>query len=404
MVYHTQRVSSPTSIDGRTIRVLALFTVVALTVALPAIVNAAERLVTVYGENQDDGSVIILADSSHIIPVFVRVDVPQLINMTVSEALPVGARVEPGTVGQELFRISRAAGAAGRVGYALSYSFARGDPLTARHDDDHRYLLPFAHGTKHRLSQGFNGSFSHYGENAYAVDFEMPEGTPVHAARAGMVVEVKADSRRGGPSTAYNADANYILIAHADGSFGNYAHLRFGGVLVEPGEWVEAGQQIGYSGNTGRSTGPHLHFDVRLPIADGSMQSVPFVFQGARGAAEPVEGDFYYAHHPGGEPFVEVFGADLRLSDFAEHKVTITGVNRVDVRVEQIDLTFVLFIQNGLDRDVDVDLSLQLVGLDSDVGNRIQQTVPARTEIFATILRTRRGASRIQYGFTVRYR
>lgn len=366
-------------------------------------VAAQQELVTVYGESQDDGSVVVRATSSHIIPVYVNVRVPQLIGMETDAELPYGVALAPGESGVELFTL-RPTRRSGRVGYSLSYAVARGNPATARHDDAVRYLMPFGHGEKRRLSQGFQGIFSHFGENEYAVDFEMPEGTPVHAARDGLVAEVKEDSRVGGRSAGYSDDANYILVMHADGSFANYVHLRYDGAIVEPGESVRAGDVIGYSGNTGRSSGPHLHFDVRLPLRDGTMQSIPFVFGGRDGRlVEPLEGRFYYAWHPGGPAFEEVLGRDIRLTDYAGYSAPYDGRD-LNVRVEQVDLTFVLFFQNGRDRETTMELALELRGLSSDNGDRVDRTVPAGTEVLATILRPIDGAQGIQYGYTLRAR
>lgn len=380
-------------------RALAL---IILAVAVAGPIAAQEELVTVFSESRDDRSVVLRASSAHIIPVYLTVDVPRLINMEPDAELPYGVQLEPGSQGVELFTLSPTA-RQGRIGYSVSYSYARGNPLTANHDDEFRYVVPFAHGEKRRLSQGFGGRFSHYGENEYAIDFEMPEGTPVFAARDGIVAEVKEDSRVGGTSASYSDDANYVLVMHDDGSFANYVHLRYGGAEVEPGDRVTAGQMIGYSGNTGRSSGPHLHFDVRIPTREGRMQSIPFLLRGADGEAlAPEEGRFYYAYHPGGPEFETVFGREILASDYAAYAEPYTARDDIDVRVEQVDLTFVLFVQNGYDRPVDVEIALDLRGLRSDNGRRISRTVAAQTEVFLTILRPIEGASSIQYGYSLR--
>lgn len=375
-----------------------------LLIAVPQISGAQEDQVVVTGEQREDGSVVIRASSAHIIPVYLNVDLARLINMEPDAPTPFGIELAPGATGVELFRL-RPTNTSGRVGYTLSYRYARGNPYTVDHDDDHLYLMPYAHGEKRRLSQGFRGAFSHYGENEYAVDFEMPEGTQVFAARDGIVAEVKEDSRVGGPARSYSGEANYVLVMHDDGSFANYAHLRYDGAVVAPGDRVRAGDLIGYSGNTGRSSGPHLHFDVRIPLPDGTMQSIPFLFLGTDGGpVEPRENQFYYASHPGGPPFEEVYGASITMADFAGYSERFTSASRVDVRVEQIDLTFLVFIRNGLDREADVEISFQLRGLESEAGRVVERTVPPATEVFATILRPLPGATTIQYGYTVRYR
>jgi murein DD-endopeptidase MepM/ murein hydrolase activator NlpD len=129
--------------------------------------------------------------------------------------------------------------------------------------DAYEYGLPFKKGAKYRVVQGYGGLFSH--RHIAAIDFEMPVGTPVYAARGGMVYSYKDDSDEGGPLSKYKNKANYIIIKHNDGSFGCYWHLQKNGVLVKDGQ-VSEGQQIGISGATGLVVRPHLHFSVKLKL------------------------------------------------------------------------------------------------------------------------------------------
>jgi murein DD-endopeptidase MepM/ murein hydrolase activator NlpD len=159
----------------------------------------------------------------------------------------------------------------------------------AKHDDSYVYQLPYAPGNKFKVTQGYNGSFSHKGANQYAIDWQMPEGTPVYAARGGVVVKVKDDSSTGGSSIKYDPYNNYVLIRHDDGTLGHYCHLEKGGVCVRPGDRVLAGQRIARSGNTGFSSGPHLHFSV-FKTKDGRERvSIPVKFSTSDGQAVTLE-------------------------------------------------------------------------------------------------------------------
>jgi murein DD-endopeptidase MepM/ murein hydrolase activator NlpD len=149
----------------------------------------------------------------------------------------------------------------------------------AQHDDSCIYHLPFAPGTTYKVTQGYNGEYSHFGSDQYAIDFKMPVGTPVYAARGGMVAKIKDDSSKGGADRKFESQANYVLIRHDDGTLGNYAHLSKGGVKVTIGQRVEAGQLIALSGNTGFSSGAHLHFSV-FKTRDGKGRlSLPVKFE-----------------------------------------------------------------------------------------------------------------------------
>lgn len=167
-------------------------------------------------------------------------------------------------------------------GWSWTYTYySTFGSTTARHDDACVYVLPYAPGKAYRVSQGYNGEYSHFGADQFAIDWRMPVGTPVHAARAGLVVGVKNDSNIGGDDNKYDWDANYILIQHPDGTLGQYVHLMKGGAKVKLGQRVEAGDLIGLSGNTGHSTGPHLHFSV-FKARDGKhRETIPVRYRSA---------------------------------------------------------------------------------------------------------------------------
>lgn len=163
----------------------------------------------------------------------------------------------------------------------LSLGAVPGDP-DARHDQT-VYLLP-VQASRWRISQGWNGSFSHQGEQArHAIDISVDEGTPVLAARDGVVMQVERHFEGAGLDVEkFGSRANHVRILHADGSMAVYAHLETGSVLVRPGVRVRTGQHIANSGNTGFSSGPHLHFAVQLNRGM-KLASVPFSLEGPDG-------------------------------------------------------------------------------------------------------------------------
>lgn len=177
--------------------------------------------------------------------------------------------------------------------YSYTSHYTVGSTL-ATHDDSCVYRLPFAPGSAYKVTQGYNGQYSHHGSDLYAVDFKMPVGTPIHATRGGVIAKVKDDSSKGGADRKYENQANYVLIRHDDGTLGNYAHLSKNGVKVGIGQRVEAGDLIALSGNTGFSSGAHLHFSV-FKTKDGKGRvSIPVKFETADDSAITlVEGKTY---------------------------------------------------------------------------------------------------------------
>ncbi|MDO1499989.1 M23 family metallopeptidase [Winogradskyella maritima] len=145
----------------------------------------------------------------------------------------------------------------------FTYKGYYGDPSTIKPDLNYKYTLPFSKRKKVKINQGFNGKKSHQSvRSKYALDFGLKIGDTVVASRAGMVVRTISHFKESGDISFINK-ANKVVIMHTDGTFGNYVHLDFEGVLVSEGDQVSVGQPIGISGNTGYSSGPHLHFVVR---------------------------------------------------------------------------------------------------------------------------------------------
>lgn len=153
---------------------------------------------------------------------------------------------------------------------------------------------PFAKDKAYPVSQGFNGEKTHLGEDSeYAIDIAMPEGSPVHAVRDGVVMDVEEDFNAGGTDLEKYADkANHVRVLHEDGTMALYAHLQLASVIVRPGARVRAGQLLARSGNTGFSSGPHLHFAIQQNVGM-KLVSLPFEFQLPDGSsAAPREGGF----------------------------------------------------------------------------------------------------------------
>ena len=164
-----------------------------------------------------------------------------------------------------------------------------------KEDSSYIYTLPFEHKKKVFLVQGYESMFSHRGEKA--LDFKVKTGTKVCAARAGIVTAARKDSDKRGLKTKNLSDGNYIFIQHDDGSEANYWHFKKDGVLVNVGDTVQTGQLIGYSGNTGFSAFPHLHFEVRGYDAARKYNQLATRFYTRQGVVYLRPGKFYRTLH-----------------------------------------------------------------------------------------------------------
>ncbi len=161
-------------------------------------------------------------------------------------------------------------------------------------------IPPFIDFKPMKIGQSFNGKFSHYRKaNLYAVDIGMPVGTKIVAVKEGIVIRTKDDYAHSGVTSPFFFDkANLVEILHADGTYAVYAHLLLGGVHVKVGDKVSTGQVIGLSGNTGYSTGPHLHFVIRYND-NGKVNSVPFKFlQPGKKQITPEQGGWLLPYLP----------------------------------------------------------------------------------------------------------
>jgi murein DD-endopeptidase MepM/ murein hydrolase activator NlpD len=205
-------------------------------------------------------------------PLQVDVGLTEASNIVARPSLPL-RQVVPANSRVMVSRIESAG--EGLASYSVAMTSIPGDPRAM--PQDVVYALPVDERRPWRLGQGFHGGFSHTdAQNRFAVDIIVDEGTPVLAARSGVVMQVESNFDRNGTNAARYAErANLIRVLHSDGTMGVYAHLKEDGAYVRVGERVTVGQQIGESGNTGYTTGPHLHF--ALQVNRGMrLVSVPF--------------------------------------------------------------------------------------------------------------------------------
>jgi murein DD-endopeptidase MepM/ murein hydrolase activator NlpD len=138
------------------------------------------------------------------------------------------------------------------------------------------YALPYPVGKSYLCSQGFNSTFSHYGSFSHSVDFDMPIGTIVTAARKGRVVYIMEEYSDNDRTAGHE---NVVIVMHDDNTYARYVHLTTNGGLVTQNQQLMPGDTLGLSGTSGDSNHPHLHFDVTGTYTGRSDQTIPFDFK-----------------------------------------------------------------------------------------------------------------------------
>jgi hypothetical protein len=225
------------------------------------------------------GGQVVMAQNEGPAPILATVHLRNPENAVIDQPSPMVLVVAP----KESVPIASVHPVAAGKGYrvATSYKFSIGDP-DAQHDPAATYHLPFRDGQTIKIGQVLGGRITTHNaqDSRYAIDFSIPVGTPILAARKGRVVDVDRIFTKGG--TDPTLKANHVLILHEDGTLGLYSHFSANRINVTAGQWVEAGTLIGFSGNTGYSTGPHLHFAVlintRTPDGIAKYTSIPVDF------------------------------------------------------------------------------------------------------------------------------
>lgn len=233
-----------------------------------------------------DLEVVRVGDSSEVYvtnrlggPLEVALELTEARNVSSDPPLPIRQMV-PARSRTLLSRIQPGPGQV--ASYAVGMAAMPGDPMASPVDVS--YALPMDENVGWEVGQAFHGGYSHQDEqNRFAVDLIIPTGTPILAARDGVVMQVESGFDRAGLNKQKFAErANVVRILHDDGSMAVYAHLQENGVYVRVGDRVSVGQQIAASGNTGYSSGPHLHFCVQVNKGM-RLVSIPFRMVTSRG-------------------------------------------------------------------------------------------------------------------------
>ncbi|MBT9582214.1 M23 family metallopeptidase [bacterium] len=206
---------------------------------------------------RSDGAALFVENRSAC-PITLTIQLDEKLNLVSNPPFPYTTTV----AGKQKFKLADLSMyRPGRWSYSYTYKYSEGS-TTAQHDRSFMYSLPYGSGDSHPLTL-INGNEYH---------FAMPEDTPVQASRGGKVVACEDRYSRNGLSPEYFKKVNRVIIRHDDGTLGGYYYLRPGGVVVQVGQAVNAGDLIGYSGTTGHTATPQLAFCVFKALNGKSKQ------------------------------------------------------------------------------------------------------------------------------------
>ena len=231
------------------------------------IVENNDRQVYVTTRKHAGGDTLVVKNDLYA-PVEIELEITHAEHVLGAPAKPIQWVLQPRS---EIRLLTLAPTGTGTPRYQHKLRYALGDPRAQHFASG--YPLPWR-GGPFRMTQGPGGRYSHTGpKGRYAVDIAMPVGTPIVAARGGVVIRTENNQSGRGSNPA----GNFVRVLHDDGTMGVYLHLKQGSVQVREGQRVRAGELLAQSGNTGNSTGPHLHFVVQKNAGLNTV-SIPFEF------------------------------------------------------------------------------------------------------------------------------
>ena len=221
--------------------------------------STSAQSIQIFYESNYHGGYILYAHSNEIYPVSIYLDL-DLTNLKFSERNQKIFVIPARTGRLRIGEITAINNNPVRLSYKLRTTL--GDVTQKKYDTSYIYDLPFKKGNSYKVIHGYSGILSL--QNQDGVDFSMPEGTEIVAAREGLVIQIAEKNTQSCPQEECKNYNNYIIVMHSDKSFAYYGHIKYNGAKCKIGDKVKKGDVIAESGNVGWSSGPHLYFSCFL--------------------------------------------------------------------------------------------------------------------------------------------
>jgi len=344
---------------------------------------------------------IFYATNTTIVPYYVKLQFKELDNLKPDKDLESYTPTIPGSAKNlKILTLSPIAADKSR-NFNFNYIYTIGEPEKSP-DLSHPYWLPYRHGKRASIAQGNLGDGTHRGINA--IDFNLKVGDTVFASRAGLVYDVKEDSDKGGNSMKFEQFGNYISVYHSDGTTAKYVHLMKNGAFPKIGDAIEAGEAIGLSGNTGYSSGPHLHFVV-AHNDNFVSKTLPAKFLNYKEALFiPIEGKSYYAYHPGNAAFEVIDEENFDESKFEKQLTASTLTNDLQIESEAYGDYTLLYINNGYEKTLSGKLTINKINMDATKTLPYSFTVSGKSKQYLLALKPKDLTKKYSYDLSVQIR
>jgi Peptidase family M23 len=294
-----------TKLTSKSSAIIAVFMLLSTTIFSQKPINVT------YERDRDGKGYIFECQNNSFISYTVTVTFSNLSNLSADVTLPYQVTVSPGKT--RLFQLKQTSESMGTPNFNYSTSYRKGCEKT-KTDTLFAYLLPISPNKTTKVTELYNIGQKFGNTSApkdwYALAFNVSEGDTIFAARKGIVGAIASNREPLGESLAYNSEVNFVEIQHEDCTFAKYELFKKGGIFVQEGDIVQAGQPLGIISSNNYVGGSQARFSVSYsfvePVVKGGKKTdekhyyayVPVRFWVNNAVEKLVTNTKYTSEHP----------------------------------------------------------------------------------------------------------